>query len=286
VSLRVYLDESGKEDVNPVITVGGFYADSSVCEDIERDWKAATGGKLFHLKSFGTNKCELGSRGWSESGRSDFLKRLASIMNRPGCTITSVSLEVEEFNKTLGNLKFPQEFGPAYSACAYGVIGFTEIRLMNRRIQKQKVHYVFEKGEREHEIAKVFDDWDKKNSVLSGLRGHGFEPKRTTLLQPADLVAGIVQRCMREAFAVFPCLDNGLARTQLNTFERHYSEDGVTASVIAGHDRESCWVANARNFDFLDNVSKDFFTRHPEQLEKRLKRLPFKPKSKIGKVND
>jgi hypothetical protein len=286
VSLRVYLDESGKENDHPVITVGGFYADSSVCEDIERDWKAATGGRLFHLKTFGTSKCELGSRGWTEIERADFLKRLASIVNRPGCVITSVSLEVEEFNKTLGNLTFPQEFGPAYSACAYGVIGFTEIRLMNQGIQKQKVHYVFEKGEREHEIAKVFGDWDKKNSILNGLRGHGFEPKRTTLLQPADLVAGIVQRCVRQAFQAFPCLDNGLARTQLNTFERHYSADGVTAAVVAGHDLKNCWVANPKNFDFLDNVSKEFFKRHPEQLEKRLKRLPFKPKSKIGKVDD
>jgi hypothetical protein len=285
VSLRVYLDGAGKEGSHPVITVGGFYAEASVCEDIERDWEAATGGKLFHLKNFSTPKCELDSIGWTQPERTDFLKRLAAIVNRPGCVITSVSLEVEDFNKTLGNLKFPQEIGPAYSACAYAVVGFMESRFMSEGTQRQKVHYIFEKGDREHEIIKVFGDWSKKNSVLSGLRGHSFEPKQTTtLLQPADLVAGIVQRCMVRAYAAFPNLDNGLARTRLNTFERHYSWDGVTSAVVSGHDTNSCYVANAKNFKFLDGVSRDFFTRHPEQLKERSKRLTFKPKSKIGKA--
>jgi hypothetical protein len=283
VSLRVYLDGAGKETDHPVVTVGGFYAEASVCEDIERDWESATGGKLFHLKNFGKPSCELGSDKWTQPERIAFLKRLAAIVNRPGCIITSVSLEVAEFNKTLGNMEYPAEFGPAYSACAYGAIGFIESRFISERTQQQKVHYVFEKGDREHEIIKVFNDWSQKNSVLSGLRGHGFEPKTTTLLQPADLVAGIVQRCAIRAFAAFPSLDNGTARTRLSTFERHYSGDGVTAAVVSGHDSNSCYIANAKNFKFLDGVSRDFFKRHPEQLAKRKKRYTFKPKSRIGK---
>src|ERR1017187_3363861 len=206
VSLRVYFDGSGKEDDHPVITVGGFYAEASICEEIEESWEAATGGKLFHLKTFGTGKCELGSREWTETERIDFLKRLASIVNRPECIITSVSLEVVEFNKTLGNLQFPQEIGPAFSACAYAAVAFMETRFMNEGTQRQKVRYVFEKGDREHEIIKVFNDWSEKNSVLSGLRGHGFEPKQTTtLLQPADLIAGVVQRCVLEQYNALPC---------------------------------------------------------------------------------
>lgn len=200
-------------------------------------------------------------------------------MNRPGCIITGVSLEVEEFNKTLGNLEFPQEIGPPFSACAYAAVAFMETRFMNEGTQGQKVHYVFEKGDREHEIIKVFGDWSKNNSVLSGLRGHSFEPKQITLLQPADLIAGMVQRCVLRQLKAFPNLDNGLSRTRLKTFQRFYSEDGVTAAVVAGHDENSCWIANARNFLFLDGVSRKFFQRHPEQLKNRLKRLRFKPKS-------
>jgi hypothetical protein len=285
VSLRVYLDGSGKEDDHPLITVGGFYADASICEEIEESWEAATGGKVFHLKTFGTEKCELGSRRWSRTERLDFLKKLASIVNRPGWIITSVSLEVAEFNKTLGNLQFPQEIGPSFSACAYAAIAFMESRFINEGTQRRKVHYYFEKGDREHEIIKVFGDWNERNSVLSGLRGHSFEPKQTTLLQPADLIAGVVQRCVLEQYKALPCLDNSLARTRLKNFQHHYSKDGLTAAIVSGHDENSCWIANAKNFSFLDGVSKNFFQRHPEQLKKRLKRLHFKPKvrSRISK---
>jgi hypothetical protein len=87
VALRVYFDGSGKEDDHPVITVGGFMADSTVCEAIEADWEEATKGREFHLKKFGTNKCKLGSRDWDEETRVCFLKRLAGIVNRENCYI-------------------------------------------------------------------------------------------------------------------------------------------------------------------------------------------------------
>ena len=153
---------------------------------------------------------------------------------------------------------------------------------MNQGTQLQEVRYVFENGDRQHEITKVFTDWNEKNSRLHGLRSVSFEPKRTPLLEPADLIAGVVQRCALRAFKAFPSLDNGLARTQLRTFERHYSGDGVTAAVVSGHDTDGCWIANAKNFKFLDGVSRDFFKRHPEQLKQRRKRLPFKPRARAA----
>lgn len=48
MALNVYLDGAGKEEVNPVITVGGFFADPNVCAEIESQWIAATQGKVFH----------------------------------------------------------------------------------------------------------------------------------------------------------------------------------------------------------------------------------------------
>ena len=277
MALRVYFDGSGDVD-RPVITVGGFLADCSICEDIERDWEAATKGRLFHLKDFGTNHCKLGSRSWTDTERADFLKKLAGIVNRPGCYIMSASLEVAAFNKTLEAISYPNEIGPAFSGCAYAAVVFVENVLMNEGRELQKVHFVFEKGDREHEIANTFADWDETNSRLSGLRGHGFEPKSTTLLQPADLIAGVIQRCIMKAFSAFPCLENGIARTQLKTFERHYSSDGVTAAVVGGHDATHCWVVNPPSFKFIDGVAKRFFERKPEELKKRAKRATFKPK--------
>jgi hypothetical protein len=97
VNLRVYFDGGGKEENDPVITVGGFLADADLCEKIEKDWEDATGGKIFHFTDFATESCQLGSGDWTHPQRTDFLKRLASIVNRPGCIIISVSIEVDAF---------------------------------------------------------------------------------------------------------------------------------------------------------------------------------------------
>lgn len=279
VCLRVYFDGAGKEEDHPTITVGGFMAEAAMCEAIEADWKNATGGKLFHLKDFGYKKCKLGSKDWTSTDRASFLKKLAGIVNRPGVSIISASLEVEPFNTTLQELKHPHEIGPAFSACAFAALSYAEEPLTRENRRMEKVRYIFEKGDREHEIIKVFEDWSK-SSEMHGHRGHGFEPKELTLLQPADLIAGIVQKCVVRAHKAFPCLDNGNSRTPLNNLERHYSYDGVTAAVVAGHDREHCWIVNPKTLKKIDGISTRLYAEHPDRLEKRLKKYNFQPRTR------
>jgi hypothetical protein len=144
---------------------------------------------------------------------------------------------------------------------------------------KQKLEYIFEKGDRQHELAKMVSEWKEiGDGDRGGLRSLSFQPKATTLLQPADLIAGVVQKCLMSAYTALPCFDNGLSRTALFNYERHYSADGLTAAVVGGHDREHCWVINPQTFRVLDQISTDFFRRHPEVLEKRLSQSPFKPR--------
>jgi len=279
LAIQIFLDGSGKEETHPVITVGGFIAGEQVCENIEADWEPATGKKIFHLKEFGRDSCELDSHGWTKQEQADFLKRLAAIVNRKGCHIVSTSLEVAPYNALLANSPHAHVNGPAFSACAQACIAIAEFILSKENRQKQKVEYTFEKGDRQHELHKMVSDWDDTHSELNGLRFLAFAPKETTLLQPADLIAGIVQRCLVSAHRALPCLDNGLySRTALHNYEHHYSSDGVTAAVVSGHDREHCWVVNPLTFKVLDRISTDFFERNPELLEKRLKQSPFKPK--------
>jgi hypothetical protein len=279
LALRVFFDGSGKSDDHPTITVGGFLGDDDLCKEIEHEWNAATKNRVFHFSDFGKPRCNLGSHTWSAIERTAFLKKLASIINREGSYIFTASLEIAAFNEILYKAAHPQELGPSFSACAYGAILNTEALLLKEGRQHREVHYAFEKGDREHEIKKIFADWNSKNSEYKGLRSHTFLPKNTTLLQPADLVAGIVQRCVVSAFNAFPSLDNGLARTRLQTFDRHYSGDGVTATIVSGHDHDKCWIVNPKSFDFLDQIGSRFFERHPDQLKKRMKQSPYKPKS-------
>ncbi|MGA8762900.1 MAG: hypothetical protein WB562_08560 [Candidatus Sulfotelmatobacter sp.] len=277
-TIRVYCDGAGKENDHPVITVGGFLADETICEEIERDWEAATGGHVFHLADFGTPYCELGSGNWPETQRVEFLKRLAAIVNREGVQIMSASLEVQPYNEMLAESPHAHVNGPAFSGCGQAAIMNAEYLLLKEGRRKQKVGFFFEKGDREHEISKMMQDWnDSKTSEYGRLRSHGFCPKETTLLQPADLIAGVVQRCMLSAYKALPCLDNGLSRTALHNYERYYHRNGVTAAVVSGHDRERCWIINPLTFTVLDRSSTDFFSRHPEVLKKRMKQSPFKP---------
>ena len=173
--------------------------------------------------------------------------------------------------------------GPAFSGCAQACITVAEYILTKEGREKQKVGYFFEKGDREHEITKMMKDWDDTRSAFSELRGHGFYPKTTTLLQPADLVAGVVQRCVLAAHRALPCLENGLSRTALHNYERYYTKNGVTAAVVSGHDRDRCWIINPLTFAVLDRSSTNFFERHPEVLRKRLKQSPNKPRRRTMK---
>lgn len=278
MALRVYFDGAGKENDHPLVTVGGFLADSDTCEEMEYEWTEATCGRVFHFTDFGKKSCLLDSKDWKSEERVQFLKELATIVNRPNCYVLSTTIEVNEYNKVVESTPLPEEFGPAFSGCAYVAIFNAEAILLNENRQMQPVHYIFELGDRQHEISAVFADFAQTESKLYGLREHNFLPKTTVLLQPADFVAGVVQRTLMSAYRRLPTLDNGIARTRLRTFDRDYSGDGVTEALVRGHDSKHCWIANGQSFRFLDGVSMRFFAKHPEQLEKRMKRGGYRPK--------
>jgi hypothetical protein len=276
--IRVYGDGAGKEKDHPVITIGGFLADETICEEIENDWEIATEGRVFHLADFGTQYCKLGSGNWSETEKVDFLKRLAAIVNREGVQILSASLEVQQYNEMLAESPHAHVNGPAFSACGQVHIMNAEFLLLKDGRRKQKVGFFFEKGDREHEISKMMQDWnDSKTSEYGKLRSHGFYPKEATLLQPADLIAGVIQHCVLAARKDGNVFDNGFSPTPLRNYERYYTRNGVTAAVVSGHDRERCWIINPLTFAVLDRSSTTFFNRNPEVLRKRLKQSPFKP---------
>jgi len=264
LALRVYLDGSGKENDNPVITVGGYVADSEVCDSIEDDWLKATDGRTFHLTDFGTKECKLGSADWDIEKRCSFLKQLAAIVNRDGCKLVSASLEVAPYNSFVLQTANAHVHGPAFSGCAQACVALAEFILEKEDIHRQQVAYVFELGDRQHEVAKMIGEWKElKQSDRAGLRGLSFQPKATTLLQPADLIAGVIHKSLLNAYGALPCLENGFSRTPLHNYERYYSSDGVTAAAVSGHDRERCWVVNPKTFAVLDQVTTAFFERNP-----------------------
>ena len=276
-----FFDGAGKEEVNPVITVAGYFAYDEVCEAIESDWLAATGGKVFHLADFGTPVCQLGSAEWGNDDKITFLKRLGAIVNRDGVCMIGAAVEVSEYAKFIGATKYNDIFGPAYSACAQLCTHTTETVLLGESRLQEKVAYTFEKGDRQHEIAKTVNDYEKRNKEVRDLRSLAFMPKSTPLLQPADLIAGTMQHVLLRAFAAIRCLDNGRPFTPLHNFERYFSKNGVDASVIQTFDgRILRYVANKPVFNNLDLVTAHLEERKPEVVHKRLKQYRNQGKRK------
>jgi hypothetical protein len=282
VGTRVYFDGAGKEE-DSVITVGGYLASDDVCGQIEHDWERATDGHVFHLTDFGKQSCKLGSASWNSTSRIAFLKRLAGIVNREGVHLISVSVETDAYREFLKASPNPHVMGPIFSGCALVSVLAAEILLRELGLEADSVAYTFEKGDRQHEISCTLNELDKKQDQYKDRRSHGFLPKKTTLLQPSDLIAGMAWRVLKSAHAALPCFENGRSRTMLKTFQRHYSRDGVTGALFAGHDEGHCSVANMKLFTHLDSITTNIFRERPHVLRDRLRASTNQDKRKKKK---
>jgi hypothetical protein len=281
VAIRVHSDKAGDEGSDKIITVGGYMADSELCEEIEDEWEEATGRRVFHLADFGTRYCLMGSGEWPVPTRNEFLKRLAGIINRDGVTVFSGSLRTEDFYKAIHAVKFPGEVGPMFSACAYWNMAFTEMRLTLLGKFSEKVRYVFEKGDREHEITNIFRDIEKNDDRRFGKRGYGFEPKETTLLQPADFIAGTIQRCVLRGRDAISLLDDIGGHIELRKLSAYYDSGGVTLALVSEYDRDGCRILTSNSIRDLGMVSDYGLRMLPERLvEKRKRVYTYTPQEK------
>jgi hypothetical protein len=271
--IKVAFDGSGKEETHPVITVAGFAAEDRICGNVERDWGQLTDGKVFHFTDFGTPSCKLGSNAWTRKKQISFLKQLGAIVNRKGVSIISGSVETAEYQRFLASAALGDIIGPAYSGLASVCVSMTEMELAEKGRFKEKVAYIFEKGEREHELAQTLNDFEKKRSYeFRQLRSHHFLGKDSVLLQPADLIAGVVQQLVLRAFDAVRTLSNGLPVTHLHELARFYSGDGVTASVIPFRKEFSYRVVvNRPAFEHIDERAVLALKEHPTILSSRLK---------------
>jgi len=271
MTISAYFDGSGKQDDHSVVTVGGYVADDIVCGQIEDEWLRATGGKVFHLTDFGTNKCELGSGMWGEDARSDFLCRLGRIVNRPEVAIVSQSIDVAKYQEFSATSQFSDIGGPVYSCAATMCIYAAETILLGRALLLEQLAYVFEKGEREHELRHTLDDIEKRFPEKRDIRSHHFLPKCTTLLQPADLISGIAQELLLSVKADHKSISDGRTFKSLSRFWKFYRTDGVTESVLPRKQQYFRAVVNRPTLEHLDQITERSVEKYPDILKKRRK---------------
>jgi hypothetical protein len=213
------------------------------------------------------------------------LNRLGRIVNRDGVSIVSNSVEVSEYRSFLSAASYKEVFGTAYSGLAIMCASMTERTVIAQKRFKEKVAYIFEKGEREHEIAHTLNDFEKRRTYeFRQLRSHHFLGKDAVILQPADLIAGVVQQVLLRAIRSLHTLSNGRAFTLFDEFKDYYSGDGVTASVIPSYNGFiHRVVANRLAFQHMDERTVKVLADHPDILDSRLRVI--RNRGKKGRLN-
>jgi len=268
--LKVYFDGSGK-DTDSVLTVGGYVASDRDCGVIEREWLKATKGRVFRLADFGRRACQLGSYDWGPSKRAAFLDRLARIVTEGKAHIVSLSIEVEPYRSSLETDTSRLIFSTPFSGCAQAVLSIVETLADNAGVNYSDIAYVFEKGEREHEMHFSFDELQKEHPEYQERRSLSFLPKKTTLLQPADLIAGTIQRMLLRVRAKLGTLDNGHELTPLLQLQNDYLPDPIGRIIVHEAAAQSCCIANKSFFAGCNSDFQRVIRQHPYILDKREK---------------
>ena len=130
-------------------------------------------------------------------------------------------------------------------------------------LDHEKVAYIFEKGDRQHEIDRVFIGFEKDHPQLAKKRSISFFPKSTWLLQPADLIAGKIQELLLRAHSKLGFLDNGDRLTHIDSFGRYNSLDGTTEALLKTKALHFCFVANRKHYEDADMLIARIFSKRP-----------------------
>jgi hypothetical protein len=154
----------------------------------------------------------------------------------------------------------------------YLSLQITERMLLKTGKFRERLIYVFEKGEREHEVRQAIADYETRYPKNDSLRSLDFLPKNTTLLQPCDLIAGAVQGTLLAALEKFRSLHIGMASTPVQHFHSCYSRDGIAANVIPPWSGTlQCLVATRSLLYAMDFMTQQAVSKIPRVMAKRLK---------------
>jgi len=292
VVIKSYFDGSGDNE-SKVVTVGGFSASDDICSKIENEWNNALveagycepngAPGIFHLTDFGTKHCKYRTGEWDiKQKRVPLIKRLSSIVNQKGNLIVSFSVEADQFRSFYEDSPNKDIYGPEYfGALAINAFAFVESAIDGLNISQTPAAYVFERGDREHEMHHAFDEYVSIHPELNNLRGLSFEPKILPLLQAADLVSGKISEVLERAKGTLGFLDSGAEMTFVENFERYYSFDGTSQALMVNNDQTAAHFCRVLNKSHLDNGDKRLFPviwSHPQVLAKRRTHKIWEPK--------
>ena len=205
VVFKYAADASGSDDL-PILTVAGWIADDEVWARIEADWATALNGKIpfLHMRTFGTPHCKHGTGSWPKDKREELLRKLSRLL-RLRCTKAFGAAVVQaEYRAFMATSKYADVWGSPYSGCAQSALAYVEGWAHQWGVA-DKLAYVFEDGDRKHELLHAYDEARRtaiKQFGNVGERSLAFLGKESVALQAADLIAyefrDVLQRALSQ----------------------------------------------------------------------------------------
>ena len=198
MTLVCYLDDSGTDEVNPLVTMAGYIGTVDAWRAYEADERPildAKGVSILHAKEFYSNDGEF--KGWKIDERVAFVKAINAVL-RPRVGL-AISFSTLKSSYTDGQKNRPKNQSP-YGFCFAGILdqllkdeGF----MKTVQISNVSVSFVIEEGNpHDEEILQRYQRLKENHGKeLPFLAGMSFAAKDSSIaIQTADLFAFLTRR--------------------------------------------------------------------------------------------
>ncbi len=272
-----YADASGTDAANRVLAVSGYIAPDVIWHKIEREWHlalAGTGIDYIHMKSFGTPHCKFGTGKWNNAKKNALLIRLVNILNTWAHRSTSIAVHKIAYTQRVKELETADVIGPEYSGCAQSMLGYVELWAQERSYAGP-LSYVFEDGDRKHELLHAYGEIRKQWKQITGSENRtiSFLGKGSPALQAADILAYETTDIFSRALSKHGTLRGplNLQGTPVEIFADLFNP--IQAELFGPHSVPfHCAILNEKFWSKLDSSLSGTETINPGLLKKRRKR--------------
>ena len=231
-----YFDESGTHETSTSLAVGGFIAPEPQWRKFEKDWRRALreeGLSYTHMNELENLKGPFAD--WDRSRMQRFQRRLLDVIKdhaTHGDAATMRSADYEKLVLADPDPELPKKVGTMYERCAAKSMELSYKWALDK-YPKQRIHFVFEKGQRVGALTAWFDRERRQYPLLDPLE---FADKKEILpLQAADIFAYEAWKHVQNQYV--PSQPNRGTRKSLEALKRlihiHLWEEDTLSKLVA-----------------------------------------------------
>jgi hypothetical protein len=233
--LTCYLDESGSDSENPILTIAGYVGRESGWMDFEakvEPWFAEYGVTICHAKELHSGRNEF--KNWTVLRKQSFVSRLCMARNKCAMMGLSMSTKKDVYSERAATSTRARTVTP-YTFCFNVVIDriLRDISVgLGRTVHAEGLRLILEDGHRNAEEARAqFADIRVRHNVENVLVDLQFVPKTSSrAIQLADLLAFYSRR---NGVALLKAKEQGAETYPIDTMDRLLVEGMPHWSMVA-----------------------------------------------------